>query len=60
MLCHEIVHEWDGSKRYVCEAERFTKHSHADGDNQRLLRDGERTVRLDTGEYLADGTRKSF
>jgi len=28
--CNEVLHAWDGSERFVCRAERFTEHTHAE------------------------------
>ena len=46
--CHEIVHSWAGTTRYVCEAERFTEHLHGEPRPYlRLLRDDEEITEPD-------------
>ena len=46
--CHEIVHSWAGTTRYVCEAERFTEHLHGEPRPYlRLLRDDEQITEPD-------------
>lgn len=59
--CNEIISTWDGTKRYVCEAQRYTEHSHHDAlglGYARPLRPDEPTITANDCEYLDDGTRQ--
>ncbi len=60
MLCNEIITTWDGGEQFVCEAARFTEHSHADGlelGYLRPLKSTEAVIIRGECNYLDDGTR---
>ena len=64
MKCHEILHDWpDGGpdRPLVCEATRFTEHTHAEPKSYiRPLKVGEYVTRPDAQDctFLADAAGK--